>query len=69
MEAVIEKECSALGGLFQSVIGDIKVSTTYILHLMRVWLRGYIMRAGGNESLQVGMSGHLTFYLWLQTKV
>lgn len=26
MEAVIEKECSALGGLFQVVIGDMKVS-------------------------------------------
>ncbi|CAB1321282.1 unnamed protein product [Coregonus sp. 'balchen'] len=26
MEAVIEKECSALGGLFQSVIGDMKSS-------------------------------------------
>lgn len=26
MEAVIEKECSALGGLFQSVIGDMKNS-------------------------------------------
>ncbi|XP_062321206.1 protein MTSS 1 isoform X4 [Osmerus eperlanus] len=26
MEAVIEKECSALGGLFQSVIGDMKTS-------------------------------------------
>lgn len=26
MEAVIEKECSALGGLFQIVIGDMKVS-------------------------------------------
>lgn len=26
MEAVIEKECSALGGLFQTVIGDMKVS-------------------------------------------
>lgn len=25
MEAVIEKECSALGGLFQTVIGDMKV--------------------------------------------
>lgn len=28
MEAVIEKECSALGGLFQTVIGDMKVSET-----------------------------------------
>lgn len=26
MEAVIEKECSALGGLFQTLIGDMKVS-------------------------------------------
>uniref|UniRef100_A0A4W5NJQ8 IMD domain-containing protein n=1 Tax=Hucho hucho TaxID=62062 RepID=A0A4W5NJQ8_9TELE len=26
MEAVIEKECSALGGLFQSVMGDMKSS-------------------------------------------
>ncbi|XP_008303830.1 metastasis suppressor protein 1-like [Stegastes partitus] len=26
MEAVIEKECSALGGLFQTVIGDMKSS-------------------------------------------
>lgn len=25
MEAVIEKECSALGGLFQTTIGDMKV--------------------------------------------
>lgn len=28
MEAVIEKECSALGGLFQTLIGDMKVSGT-----------------------------------------
>lgn len=26
MEAVIEKECSALGGLFQTIISDMKVS-------------------------------------------
>ncbi|TNN79974.1 Metastasis suppressor protein 1 [Liparis tanakae] len=26
MEAVIEKECSALGGLFQTLIGDMKSS-------------------------------------------
>lgn len=25
MEAVIEKECSALGGLFQTIISDMKV--------------------------------------------
>lgn len=25
MEAVIEKECSALGGLFQTIIADMKV--------------------------------------------
>lgn len=29
MEAVIEKECSALGGLFQVVIGDMKVSDKF----------------------------------------
>ncbi|EOB02264.1 Metastasis suppressor protein 1 [Anas platyrhynchos] len=26
MEAVIEKECSALGGLFQTIISDMKVA-------------------------------------------
>ncbi len=27
METVMERECSALGGLFQTVIGDMKVTS------------------------------------------
>lgn len=30
MEGVIEKECSALGGLFQTIITDMKVNMLYL---------------------------------------
>ncbi|XP_014865649.1 metastasis suppressor protein 1-like [Poecilia latipinna] len=42
MEAVIEKECSALGGLFQTVIGDMKSSCP-------IW-EDFITKAGKLQS-------------------
>ncbi|KAJ3597802.1 hypothetical protein NHX12_001319 [Muraenolepis orangiensis] len=42
MEAVIQKECSALGGLFQTVIGDMKSSYP-------VW-EDFITKAGKLQS-------------------
>lgn len=37
MEVVMEKECSALGGLFQAIINDMKVKMNIIYHLCEVY--------------------------------
>lgn len=37
MEVVMEKECSALGGLFQAIINDMKVKMNIIYHLSEVY--------------------------------
>lgn len=30
MDSTLEKDCSALGGLFQAIINDMRVSTSFI---------------------------------------
>lgn len=45
MEAVIEKECSALGGLFQTTISDMKVRGL----AGALWIRGDARGGVGGE--------------------
>ncbi|XP_034064492.1 protein MTSS 1-like isoform X12 [Gymnodraco acuticeps] len=54
MEAVIEKECSAFGGLFQTVIGDMKSATDGVMYSKNkssypIW-EDFITKAGKLQS-------------------
>ncbi|XP_043972913.1 protein MTSS 1-like isoform X3 [Gambusia affinis] len=55
MEAVIEKECSALGGLFQTVIGDMKSSSP-------IW-EDFITKAGKLQSQLRATAVAVTIFL------
>ncbi|XP_013882667.1 metastasis suppressor protein 1 [Austrofundulus limnaeus] len=55
MEAVIEKECSALGGLFQTVIGDMKSSYP-------IW-EDFITKAGKLQSQLRATAGAVAAFL------
>lgn len=46
MEAVIEKECSALGGLFQTIISDMKVGRRGRGRGAQTWLRSFASARG-----------------------